>query len=140
MCVLSGDRVGDDLDEGLESERLPQDGRSPESGRFAHCLLVAGAHDDRGVRIARVNAAQDQPRQSRVVMMEADEVGDDQIGGQIRDRTLETLDKYDIVALLAKDIANEVPGGEVVIDDQDLSNSGTLPDSRRERNFDVARN
>jgi DNA-binding transcriptional ArsR family regulator len=49
------------------------------------------------------------------------------------------LGQHDLVALVAKHIANQVAGGGVVVDDQDLSYSRTLERSGQSRNFDGRR-
>ena len=119
--MLTADRVCHGFDERLESERFAHHSRSSELGGFAQRLLVAGAHDDRDIRVALVDASQYRARHIGVIGVKADEIGDDQIGSEVWGRTCETLDQNDLVVLIAEHIANELSDGGVVVDDQDLS-------------------
>jgi len=49
------------------------------------------------------------------------------------------LDQHDLVALIAKHIANELPDRAVVVDDQDVTYPRTLAGLSRDRNFDGRR-
>ena len=138
--VLVGDDLGHDPDKRLEREWLAHHGRRTESVGLSQRLFVPGAHDDRDCRVALVDATQHRTREVPVVMVKADEIGDDQIRSQVRGRIVQTLDERSLVALLAKDIGNEVSDGAIVVDDQNLSYSRRLAGSGRGRNFDGRRN
>ena len=134
--VLVGDDLGHDPDKRLEREWLAHHGRRTESVGLSQRLFVPGAHDDRDCRVALLDATQHRTREVAVVMVKADEIGDDEIGSQVRGGILEMLDEHDLVALLAQHFANEVPDRAIVVDDQDLSYSRTVAGSGRGRNFD----
>ena len=134
--VLVGDHLGHNPDKRLERERLAHHRRRTESVGLSQRLFVTGAHNDRDIRVACVDAAQHQARHRAVVAVEADEIGDDEIESQVRGGILEMLDEHDLVALLAQHIADEVPDRAIVVDDQDLSYSRTVAGSGRGRNFD----
>lgn len=136
VAVLAGDHLGHDPDKRLEREGLAQHGRRAESGRLSQRPFVPGAHDDQDCRVALVDATQHRTREVAVVVVKADEIGDDQIRSQVGGRIVQTLDERKLVALLAKHIANEVSDRAIVVDDQDLRYSRTLADSGRGRNFD----
>ena len=53
--------------------------------------------------------------------MDTTEIGDDKIGSRVRSHVLKAIDKDQLIALIAQDVAKEVSDRAVVFDDQDLS-------------------
>ncbi len=56
-----------------------------------------------------------------LISVEADEVGDDEIGHGVRRGFLQSVGQLQLVAFIAQDLAKEVTSRAVVVDDQNVT-------------------
>ena len=109
------------LDEFFDREWLAQHRRRSEFVGRLGSLLVPGAHDDRRLGIALLDATHRRPCTDAVISLETDEVGDDEIGYGVRRGLLQAVDQLQLVAFIAQHLAKEVSSRAVVLYDQDVS-------------------
>ena len=119
--ALPGSEPGNGLDERLDGEGLAQDRGRAEPIDFLNRLLVRGANDDRPLRKTLLDSTYQSTGETGVISMDTSEIGDDKIGSRVRSHVLKAIDKDQLIALIAQDVAKEVSDRAVVFDDQDLS-------------------
>ena len=107
------------LHELFDRERLAQHRRRSESVGLFGGLFVPGAHDDRGGRIAFLDATDRRTSAGALISVETDEVGHDKLRNGLRWGVLQPVDQQELVALIAQHLAKEVASRAVVLYDQD---------------------
>jgi len=111
----------DGLDERFDRKGLAQHRRRSEFVGLFGGLFVPGAHDDRRVRIAFLDATHRRTSAGALVSVETDEVGHDKLRNDLRWGVLQPVDQQELVALIAQHLAKEVSSRAVVLYDQDGS-------------------
>lgn len=111
----------DSLQKQIDGEGLWKHGRRAEPIELLQCQFVRGAHDDRRVRIAVLDASYPGARELAGVRAHANEIGDHNIGSQAKRRAIQSIDERELIALIAQHLADEVSYVAVVLDDQDVS-------------------
>ncbi len=109
------------LDERFDRERLAQHCRRSEFVGLFGGLFVPGADDDRGGRIAFLDATDRRASAEALISVETHEVGEDEFGNGVRWGFFQPVDQQQLVALIAQHLAKEVSSRAVVLYDQDGS-------------------
>ena len=133
--ALLGNEPRDSPHEQLDREGLWKHGRRAEPIELRQRQFLRGAHDQRRLRKAVLDAPYPGARELARVRAHADEIGDHNIGDRINGRAIQPVDERKVIALIAQHLADEVPYVAVVLDDQDLSYAPQAADFARATQF-----
>ena len=137
--ALLVNELRDSPHEHLDRERLWKHGRRAEPIELLQRQFLRGAYDHRRLRKAVLDAPYPGARELAHVWAHANEIGDHNIGSQVRRRAIRAIDERQVIALIAQNLADQVSNVAVVLNDQDLSNAQTVATADPACKFDVDR-